>query len=128
MEAIGSSLFLIILIIGLVLFLKKGNRLFGLLIMLFAGFFLYYIPYLNYQSFVQNSLGIYRSDSGYKLTIYDSETFSVYDIYDKAIDTGTVEYMNVDGGQMSLQGNKRWMERKNYWEICCAPDHTPFKR
>lgn len=128
MEAVGSSLFLIVLLIGLVLFLKKGNRLFGLLIMLFAGFFLYYIPYLNYQSFVQNSLGIYRSDSGYKLTIYESETFSVYDIYDKAIDTGTVEYMNVDGGQMSLQGNKRWMERKNYWEICCAPDGTPFKR
>lgn len=128
MEAIGSSLFLVILLIGLVLLFKKGNRVLGLIIVLFAGFFLYYIPYLNYQSFVQDSQGIYRSDSGYKLIIYESETFSVYDIYDKAVDTGTVEYMNVDGGQMSLQGNKRWMERKNYWEICCAPDRTPFKR
>lgn len=128
MEAIGSSLCLIILLIGLALLFRKGNRALGVFIILFAGFFLYVIPYMSYQSFVEGSLGIYRSDSGYKLTIFESETFSVYDIYDKAIDTGTVEYMNVDGGQMSLQGNKHWLERKNYWEICCAPDGTSFKR
>lgn len=128
MEAIGSSLFLIILLIGFALMFRKDNRALGLIIVLFAGFFLYVIPYMSYQSFVEDSQGTYRSDSGYKLTIYESETFSVYDIYDKAIDTGTVEYMNVDGGQMSLHGNKRWLERKNYWEICCAPDGTPFKR
>lgn len=43
MEAIGSILFLLVFLAGLVLLFKKGNRFVGLIIVLFAGFvFLYY--------------------------------------------------------------------------------------
>lgn len=128
MEAIGSALCLSLFLVGLVLMFKKGKRLPGVLLMLVACYFLFYLPSSNFNRFKEDSLGTYLSDSGYKLIIYDSETFCVYDVNGKKIDTGTVEYMNVDDGQMSLQGNKRWLERKNYGEICCAPDGTPFKR
>lgn len=91
MEAIGSSLFSFVFLIGLVLVFKKGNRWLGLFLMLLACYFLFYLPNSSFNRFKEDSLGVYRSDSGYKLTIYESETFSVYDIYDKAMDTGTVE-------------------------------------
>ncbi|GEM_PF-1352242 len=128
MEAIGSTLFLFVLLIGLVLVLKKGNRLLGVLIMLVACFFLFYLPNSHFDRFRENSLGIYRSDSGYKLTIYETETFSVYDIYGKAVDTGNVAYTNVDIGYINLYGKKDWLEKKKEGEICCAPDGTSFKR
>lgn len=128
MEAIGSSLFLIILLIGLVLVFKKGKRLPGILLMLVACYFLFYLPQSHFSRFKEDSLGIYRSDSGYKLTIYASETFSVYDIHGKAMDTGVVEYMNIDLGYITLYGKKDWLEKKKEGEICCAPDGTPFKR
>lgn len=128
MEGIGSLLFLFVFLTGLVLLLKKGNRLLGVLIMLVACFFLFYLPGSNFNRFKEDSLGVYRSDSGYKLTIYASETFSVYDIHGKAIDTGNVEFTNIDLEYINLYGKKDWLEKKKEGEICCAPDGTPFKR
>lgn len=128
MEAIGSTLFSFVFLIGLVLIFKKGKRLLGVLIMLVAGYLLFYLPHSNFNRFKENSLGVYKSHSGYKLTIYKSETFSVYDIHGKAIDTGNVTFMDIDLGYINLYGKQAWMERKKEGEICCAPDGTLFKR
>lgn len=128
MEGIGSAFFLLVLLIGLVLLFKKGSRVPGLLIILFAGFFMYFIPYLNHQSMINKSEGVYLSASGEKLIVYASATFAIYDIHARQIDSGKVEYQNSDLMEMTLYGKNFWLNRKNNWEICCGPGEMSFKR
>lgn len=95
MEAIGSSLMLIILVVGLlVLVLRKARKL-GLVLISVALLFLYVIPWISFSRYKQNTKGTYVHENGSSIVIADDDSYIIYN-HNKIVSQGRVVYSNID--------------------------------
>ncbi len=92
MESIGSWFFLIVLLIGVLLLVRK-KKVIALTLISISLLFLYVIPFLSYKMFKSKSQGTYVFEN--KKIVIDNEEYKILE-KENVIASGDVQYSNSD--------------------------------
>lgn len=110
MEAIGSSLMLIILVVGLlVLVLRKARKL-GLVLISVALLFLYVIPWISFSRYKQKTKGTYVHENGSSIVIAEDDSYIIYN-HNEIASQGQVVYSNIDAYSFYLDPHTSFSSR-----------------
>lgn len=108
MESVGSSLMLIILLIGILIILfKKSIKNVGYFLVFVALFFMYIMPFISFNRYKKSTVGIYDNQNSYAIIIINNDEEYLY-IRNNNESKGKVKYSNIDSYSFFLEGASQY--------------------
>ena len=112
MEAIGSSLMLIILFIGIILFFMKKARVLGGIFILVSLFFMYVLPFISFRNYKSSIVGDYINKAGTIISI-DMDYEYIMTENGNNVSCGKIEFSNKDSYSFYLENASQFQSNGN---------------